>query len=70
MDKKDFTKQYAKRTRSTPAEAADQIDGVVNDLLHRLRAGEPASLPGLGPLLPTPKGTKAKTKLKTKDASR
>jgi nucleoid DNA-binding protein len=70
MDKKDFTKQYAKRTGSTPVEAADQIDSVVNDLLRRLRAGQPASLPGFGPLLPATKGTKAKTKLKTKDASR
>src|ERR1051326_123863 len=41
MEKKDFTKRYARRTRSTPAEAADQIDGVVNDLLRRLRAGQP-----------------------------
>jgi len=70
MDKKDFTKRYAQRTRSTPAEAADQIDSVVNDLIRRLRAGQPASLPGFGTLLPAPKGTKSKTKLKTKDASR
>lgn len=82
MEKKEFTKQYAQRTRSTPAEAADQIDGVVNDLLRRLRAGQPAPLPGLGTLLPSTKPhpqpvdagrrarTKAKTKLKTKDASR
>jgi len=81
MEKKDFTKRYAQRTQSTPAEAADQIDAVVNDLLRRLRAGQPAPLPGLGTLLPTTKPqsppdetgrtrTKAKTKLKTKDASR
>jgi nucleoid DNA-binding protein len=82
MEKKDFTKRYARRTRSTPAEAADQIDGVVNDLLRRLRAGQPAPLPGLGTLLPPAKPqpqpdesgrrarTKIKTKPKTKDATR
>ena len=78
MEKKDFTKRYAQRTRSTPAEAADQIDHVVNDLLRRLRAGQPASLPGFGTLLPQSQTddagrrarTKTKTKLKIKDASR
>lgn len=75
MEKKDFTKRYARRTGSTPAEAADQIDRVVNDLLLRLRAGERASLPGLGTLLPSPnddrgRRAKAKTRIKTKDASR
>jgi len=52
MDKKDFTRKFAKRTRSTHASAADQVDGVINDLLRRLRAGKPACLPGLGTLLP------------------
>jgi len=81
MEKKDFNKRYAQRTQSTPAEAADQIDEVVNGILRRLRAGEPASLPGLGTLLPSIKPapsdetgrrarTKAKTKLKIKDAAR
>ena len=81
MEKYDFTKRYARRTRSTPAEAADRIDDVVNDLLRRLRAGQPASLPGLGTLLPDSKTqprqdvgrgarSKIKTKLTIKDASR
>jgi nucleoid DNA-binding protein len=52
MEKIDFTKKFAQRTRSTSAVAADQVDRVVNDLLRRLRAGKTASLPGLGPLLP------------------
>jgi nucleoid DNA-binding protein len=52
MEKKDFTKKFAQRTRSTSAEAADQVDRVVNDLLRRLRAGKTASLPGFGSLLP------------------
>ena len=52
MDQKDFTKRYARHMRSTSAEAADRIDGVVNDLLRRLRAGKPAEIPGFGTLLP------------------
>jgi nucleoid DNA-binding protein len=52
MEKNDFTKRFAQRTRSTRAVAADQVDRVVNDLLRRLRAGKAASLPGLGTLLP------------------
>ena len=52
MEKKDFTKRFAQKNRSTQAVAADQIDRVVNDLLRRLRAGKAASLPGLGTLLP------------------
>jgi nucleoid DNA-binding protein len=82
MEKKDFNKRYAQRTQSTPAEAADQIDAVINDLLRRLRAGQPAPLPGLGTLLPSAKApsqqqeggrrarTKTKAKLKAKGASR
>ena len=60
MEKKDFTKRFAQKTRSTQAVAADQIDRVVNDLLRRLRAGKAASLPGLGTLLP---GGDAKSKI-------
>ena len=67
MEKKAFTKRFAQRTRSTPAEAADQVDDVINDLLRRLRAGESASLPGLGTLHPAKK--KRAPKPKTKDAS-
>ena len=52
MDQKDFTKRYARRTRSSSVDAADKIDHIVNGLLRRLRAGKPAVLPGLGALLP------------------
>ena len=52
MKQKDFTKRYAERTRLSPAEAADQVDRVVNDLLRRLRTGQSASLPGLGAIKP------------------
>ena len=52
MEKNDFTKKFAQRTRSTRAVAADQVDRVINDLMRRLRAGKAASLPGLGTLLP------------------
>jgi len=52
MKQKDFTKRYAEGTRLSPAEAADQVDRVVNDLLRRLRTGQSASLPGLGAIKP------------------
>jgi nucleoid DNA-binding protein len=54
MQKRDFTKRYAQHIQSTSAEAADQVDRVVHDLLRRLRAGQPAEIPGLGTLLPAP----------------
>ena len=64
MEKNDFTRIFAQRTRSTRAVAADQVDRVVNDLLRRLRAGKAASLPGFGTLLP-PDGDAKSQDLKT-----
>jgi nucleoid DNA-binding protein len=52
MGKKEFTKRYARQNGSTSAQAADQIDRVIDDLLHRLRSGHTASLPGFGILQP------------------
>jgi len=52
MKQKEFTKRYAERMHLSSAEAADQIDRVVSDLLRRLRTGQPASLPGLGAIQP------------------
>ena len=50
MEKKEFTKLFAQHTNSTSAAAADEVDRVVTGLLRRLRAGQSASLPGLGTL--------------------
>jgi nucleoid DNA-binding protein len=36
----------------TPAEAADQIDKLIDRILKRLRQGAPAHLPGLGKFSP------------------
>jgi len=73
MEKKDFTKRYAQQTHSTAAEAADQIDRVVDDLLRRLRAGQPASLPGLGrlnpPAPPSSAGRPSQSKAKSETKS-
>ena len=44
--------QLARLARVTPAEAADQLDIVVHDILRKLRHGKPATLPGLGKLIP------------------
>lgn len=52
MKQKDFTKRYAERTRLSPAEAADQVNRVVHELLRRLRTGQSVSLPGLGAIPP------------------
>ena len=71
MKKKEFTKLFARHANLSSAEAADHLDRVVNEVLRRLRAGEPAKLPGLGTLSPQPQ--KQQTVLpivKTKKGSR
>jgi hypothetical protein len=51
---KRIIRDLAAETNSVPAQAADQIDKVVHDLLRRLRDGKPANLPGLGVFIPGP----------------
>jgi nucleoid DNA-binding protein len=48
MKTSEFTKRLAKKSKLSQAAAADQLDRVVNEILHRVRKGQPASLPGLG----------------------
>ena len=48
MKKPDIAKRMARRTGVSQAEAADQLDGVVCQILSDLRAGKDAALPGLG----------------------
>ena len=46
--RKTLTNRLARKAGVTKAEAADQIDRVVHQILTNLRKGQPASLPGLG----------------------
>ena len=48
MKKADLARRLAKRSGVSPAEAADQLDRVVNGILTHLRKGQKALLPGLG----------------------
>lgn len=52
MDKDDLASRLARRTGSSKAAAADEVDRVVHQILARLRRGERAPLPGLGTFLP------------------
>ncbi len=52
MDKDDLTRKLARRTRSSKAEAADELDRLVHQILARLRRGQRVRLPGLGTFLP------------------
>ncbi|MGE5487233.1 MAG: HU family DNA-binding protein [bacterium] len=51
MDKRDLAARLARASGVPKATAADQVDRVVNEILLRLRRGEPARLPGLGTLV-------------------
>jgi nucleoid DNA-binding protein len=55
MKKPQIAKRLAKRSGISSAEAADQLDRVVHEILSHLREGQPAPLPGLGTFLPGPK---------------
>ena len=52
MEKNDLAQRLARRRKITKAKAADQVDGVVHDILRKLRSGQTATLPGLGVLTP------------------
>jgi nucleoid DNA-binding protein len=52
MKKSDLAKKLARRSQSTTAVAADQIDRAVHEILRRLRKGETVALPGLGTFEP------------------
>lgn len=51
MNKRDLAARLARSSGLPKAAAADQVDRVVNEILLRLRRGEPARLPGLGTLV-------------------
>ena len=48
MKKNELARKLARKTGVTPAEAADQEDRMLNDILQKLRSGEPANMPGIG----------------------
>ena len=58
MKKADIARRLARETGITRAEAADQLDRVVHQILSNLKQGRSASLPGLGTF--TPDGGKAR----------
>ena len=52
MKKLELAKRLALQAGVSQAEAADQLDRVVHQILSNLRKGEPALLPGLGKFTP------------------
>ncbi|MBL8290906.1 MAG: HU family DNA-binding protein [Bryobacterales bacterium] len=52
MRKTDLAIRLARDGRVTAAQAADQLDRAVDEILKAVRSGKPASLPGLGRFLP------------------
>jgi len=56
MKKPQIARRIARRTGVTPAEAADQLDRVVQEILESLRHGGSAELPGLGRFCPVSGG--------------
>jgi nucleoid DNA-binding protein len=52
VKKEELAHELARSTGIPAAEAADRIDDVVHDILKKLRQGKPATLPGLGKLMP------------------
>jgi nucleoid DNA-binding protein len=56
MKKPEIAKRLAEEAGVSNAEAADQLDRVVHEILAKLRRGQKAPLPGLGQFTPGPKG--------------
>jgi nucleoid DNA-binding protein len=48
MKKAEIARQIAEDAGLTEAEAADQLDRIVSEMLTKLRHGRAAALPGLG----------------------
>ena len=52
MNKSDLAKRLSRQTRLSKAEAADEVDRVIHEIVVNLRKGQPARLPGLGNFKP------------------
>jgi len=48
MKMQDIARRIARQSGVSPAQAADRVEGVVNQILADLRRGRKTSLPGLG----------------------
>jgi nucleoid DNA-binding protein len=57
MRKPEIAKRMASQSGVSNAEAADQLDRTVHQILSKLRQGKPAPFPGLGQFTPGPKGS-------------
>jgi nucleoid DNA-binding protein len=57
MRKPEIAKRLARQAGVSHAEAADQLDRVVHQILSKLRKGKPAPFPGLGRFTPGPNGS-------------
>jgi nucleoid DNA-binding protein len=55
MRKSELATRLAKQAGVSTAEAADQLDHVVSQIIANLKKGESAQLPGLGKFTPGPK---------------
>jgi hypothetical protein len=56
MKKNDIARKLARQSRVSSAEAADRLDDLIHSILHSLRAGQDAELPGLGRFTPARNG--------------
>lgn len=52
MNKSELVTRLAKQTHLSTAEAADQLDRVVHEIIFNLRKGRSAPFPGLGSFFP------------------
>ena len=56
MRKPEIAKRLARQSGVSNAEAADQLDRVVHQILYKLRQGKTAPFPGLGQFTPGTNG--------------
>jgi nucleoid DNA-binding protein len=62
MKREDLARQLAERRHISRAEACDELDQVVHQILKALRHGESADVPGVGRLTATKDGVVAPVK--------
>ena len=70
MKKQDIVARLARKARLSRAAAADQLDGLIHDILADLKKGLPVSLPGLGTFTPGEKLTFSSAPRPAKKGSR